>query len=228
MEPGVLVELIYSSGNIRIVKLVVGPLATNTYIVYDTREMEGAIIDPGGDADKILDALKKIHANIKYIIATHAHFDHVLAVPILLDYFDANFIMHNEDLEILEYSTYLCRSYVPDWSPPDVDDENFVDEGDEIVFGDISLKVIHTPGHTPGSISLYGGEYVFTGDTLFRNAIGRTDFPGGNWEQMVESIIRLMALPDETIVFPGHGRATSIGRERKENPYVKQIMSYKI
>ncbi len=221
-------ELVYSSDNVRTVKLVVGPLATNTYIIYDTREMEGVVIDPGGDADKILNALKRIHVNIKYIIATHAHFDHVLAVPALLDYLDAEFVMHREDLEILEYSTYLCRSYIPDWAPPEVDDENFVDEGDEIVFGDASLKVIHTPGHTPGSISLLGRDYVFTGDTLFRNAIGRTDFPGGSWEKIVDSILRLMALPDETIVFPGHGRATSIGREKRENPHVRQIMNYKI
>lgn len=221
-------ELVYSSNNVRIAKIVVGPLATNTYIVYDLGEMEGVIIDPGGDAAKILSSLRRIHASIKYIIITHAHFDHVLALPSLLDYLDAKIIMHREDLEILEHSTYLCRSYVPEWSPPDVGDENFVDEGDEIMFGDISLRVIHTPGHTPGSISLYGGEYVFTGDTLFHNAIGRTDFPGGSWEQMVESIIRLMALPDETIVFPGHGKSTIIGREKKENPYVKQIMSYKI
>ncbi len=218
-------ELVYSNNNVRIIKLVVGPLATNTYIVYDMGEMEGVIIDPGGDADKILDALKRIHVDIKYIVATHAHFDHVLAAPVLLDYLDAEFVMHREDLEILEYSTYLCRSYVPDWSPPEVD--LFVDEGDEIVFGETVLKVIHTPGHTPGSISLLGEDYVFTGDTLFRGVIGRTDFPGGSWEQMVDSIIKLMALPDETKVYPGHGKTTSIGREKRENPYVRRILNYK-
>jgi len=222
------VEIVYDDDTVRIVRLVVGPLATNTYIVYDKGEMEGVIIDPGGDPDKILKALEKIHVDIKYIVATHAHFDHILAVPSLLEYLNARFIMHREDLEILEYSTFLCRSYMADWSPPEIGEEDFVDDGDEIVFGEVSLKVIHTPGHTPGSISLLGGGYVFTGDTLFRNAIGRTDFPGGDWEQIVDSIIRLMALSDETIVFPGHGRPTSIGRERRENPYVRRILNYKI
>lgn len=219
-------DIVYRNDNVEIVRLKTGPLTTNTYILRDLNELEGVVIDPGGDVEEIIDAIRSLKTTITRVISTHGHFDHILGVPRILDYTDALFLLHEDDLEIMEMSYEYCRYYDPQWSIPEVDE--YVDDGDTVKVGRIELRIIHTPGHTPGSISILGQGYIFTGDTLFKGTIGSTDFPGGNWNQMVESITRLMALPDSIVVLPGHGDKTSIGRERRYNPFVKEILSYKV
>ncbi len=219
-------QLVYRSDKVEVYMLKTGPLSTNTYIVRDPVAMEGVVIDPGGNVDNILDAIRSTKTTVTHIVSTHGHFDHILGVPKLLDYTDALFLLHEEDEPIMELSSEYCRYYDPSWRMPSVDE--YPEEGDIIKSGSLELRVIHTPGHTPGSISLLLGKVLFTGDTLFKGTIGSTDFPGGNWNKIVNSIIKLMSLDDDVVVFPGHGDSTTIGFERKNNPFVREILSYKV
>lgn len=190
---------------IRTVK--VGVLRTNTYVVVSGNE--AIVIDAGGDAAKILELIKDL--KVKAIIATHGHFDHVLAVPELKRITGARFLIHREDLEILDFSwnAYgIGEKPIPD---------GFIDEGDIIKFGESELRILHTPGHTPGSICLFNlnERVIFTGDTLFYAAIGRTDFYGGDHGKILDSVKRILSMfPDETVVYPGHGKSTTIGAEK--------------
>lgn len=190
-----------------ILKVKTGVLRTNTYVIAS--EGEAVVIDPGGDVDKILEVIKDIR--VQTIIATHGHFDHVLGVPYLKRITNARFLIHAEDLDILEASWELYGSgEVP---KPD----GFLQEGDIVRFGKTELRVLHTPGHTPGSISIFNvdAKVIFTGDTLFRGAIGRTDFLGGDQQKILGSIRRILEFPEDFIVYPGHGQETTIGDERK-------------
>ena len=164
-------------------RLVVGELATNCYLLISENEM--AVIDPGGDAAKILDEIKGSSAKVKYIIITHGHFDHVLAVQE---------VKQETKAEILAYqdSSYQC--------------DRALSEGEEVKIGDTVLTVLHTPGHTKDSISLLGPNIIFTGDTLFKDGYGRTDLPGGSEEEMKASLQRLSALSKPgMMIYPGHG-----------------------
>jgi len=189
-------------------RLSVGPLNTNCYCLIHGKE--AIIIDPGGNHDKILKAIEGLR--VKAIIGTHGHFDHVLAVPILKRKLIVPFLMHKDDLEILE----LFGSHMYLGEPPKPD--KYVDEGDIITLGDSKLYVLHTPGHTPGSICLYDieGKIIFSGDTLFKGAFGRTDLVGGDPEKMFDSLKKIFSLfNDDFRVYPGHGRETTIGAEKK-------------
>jgi len=157
-------------------------------------------------------------------VATHTHFDHVLGVTELKTQTGAPFLIHKDDLETLEAMQERVRMFfglkVP--APPKVD--GFLKEGDSVNFGDERLNILHTPGHSPGSISLVGDGYVITGDALFNQSIGRTDLPGGDFDTLINSIkSKLFALPDDTMVYPGHGSETSIGDERLANPFVGRM-----
>jgi len=199
--------------------LVVGRLATNCYVL----ENEGVaiIVDPGDDPERILRFIKDIKTKPSAIVATHAHFDHVLGVDHLRRVLRIPFLLHREDLPILESMQNRARHFVgievP--KPPKVD--GFLEDGKGLRLGSETVKVLHTPGHSPGSITLYGNGYVMTGDALFNQSIGRTDLPGGDFDTLVRSIKeRLFMLEDETIVYPGHGPETSIGDEKLANPFV--------
>ncbi len=206
---------------LRYITNAVGMLLSNSYILYDEDSREAIIIDAGDDAWKILESIQDNRLKIKGIYATHCHFDHVLAVDDLRDSLGCEFYIHPDDREILaslkEHTRMFLGIEVPD--PPRAD--GYVNEGDEIRVGNYRVSVLHTPGHSPGSVCYHVGNLLFSGDTLFRASIGRTDGPGGDAKKIVESIhSKLFTLPDDTQVLPGHGPATSIGYEKEHNPFV--------
>jgi len=206
--------------------LAVGPIMANCFVVGCEDTLQAAVIDPGDEAERILMALAESKLTLKYIINTHGHFDHVGANKGLLDATAAKLLIHALDVPMLNQLSASASSFglAADNSPaPD----RMIDEGDTIVFGKITLTVMHTPGHTPGGISLKNQGHVFVGDTLFAGSIGRTDFPGGDFETLRASIQnKLFALDDDVRVYPGHGPETTIGRERRTNPFVGENATY--
>ena len=188
---------------------------------------EAIVVDPGDEEERILRFVDDLKVQVRHIVATHAHFDHVLGVNGVRTATKASFLMHQDDLPILESMqdrvNQFMRVHVP--APPRVD--NFLKEGDVLKLGRENIRVLHTPGHSLGSISLKGDGYVLTGDALFNQSIGRTDLPGGDMKTLVESIRRkLFLLPDNTLVCPGHGPETSIEDEKLANPFVGQVARY--
>lgn len=198
-----------------------GSLSANCYIIGCANTGEGMVIDPGGNADAIKKAIQDSGLNIKVIVLTHGHSDHIAALYDIQESTGAELAIHSDDADFLEgygpYSSQFGISY-PTPHPPD----RLLREGDVINIGDLELTVMHTPGHTPGGICLLSGDKVFTGDTIFRRGIGTTIMPGTSRPQLIESIrTRIMTLPDSTTIYPGHGRETTVGAERRDNPYVR-------
>jgi hydroxyacylglutathione hydrolase len=197
----------------------VGPLGANCYIIGCEETRHAAVIDPGGDADKILLALANDQLTLKAIINTHGHFDHVSANKALKKASGADLMIHPDDVPML---THLAQG-AAQWGMRSEDSpapDRLLNEGDTIKVGTLELKVFHTPGHTPGGISLYTEKAVFVGDTLFAGSIGRTDFPGGDFNTLISSIHhKLFALPDDTTVYTGHMEPTTIGKEKRYNPF---------
>jgi len=200
-------------------KLVVGPLATNCYIVGSESSKEGMIIDPGDEAEVILRSVKDLGLKIRSIVLTHGHIDHIGALKEVKEATGAEVAIHTDDAQTLQgqsSSTLLGLSY-PAPPPPD----RLLKDGDSMDIGDLHFSVLHTPGHSPGCICLLGKGIIFSGDTLFNFGIGRYDLPGGNYSQLMNSIRnKLMTLPDDTAVYPGHGSDTTIGAERSGNPFL--------
>lgn len=202
--------------------IVVGPLQVNCYIVADENSNEAIVIDPGDEPDRIMEIVKENNLKVKYIVCTHGHFDHVGAVTEIKEETGAKIIIHKDELEIYCGARDQAAFWGYELAPlpePDI----FVDEGDNIGFGNLSFVVIHTPGHSPGSISLYSENVVFTGDTLFAGSVGRTDFYGGDIERLKKSFLRLLSLPSETKVFSGHGPSSTILREKAGNFFLGEI-----
>jgi len=198
----------------KIITLAVGPLETNCYIVWDESTKEAMVIDPGDEPDRVLDEAEGL--DIKHIVLTHAHFDHAGAVPELKEATGARIAFHPADDKAYRSVSEQAAFWGFQSDPmPEPDAE--LNEGDELKIGDITFKVLHTPGHSPGCICLLGGGALFSGDTLFRGSVGRTDLPGGNMNELKASFKRLMELPPETKVFPGHGPASTISQEQKDN-----------
>lgn len=182
------------------------------------------IIDPAADAGFIMKQVKKLNLDIKIIVATHSHPDHLMALGDVMRETGAKFAMHGDEPsgERAEGASRMISMMVggPVESPPAPD--RILADGDVIEIGDLKFTVLHTPGHSPGGICLYGHGIVFVGDTLFNYSVGRTDFPGCSHEVLIDSIQRkLMVLPDDTTVYPGHGPKTTIGDERKHNPFLR-------
>ncbi len=202
-------------------RLVVGMLQCNCYLVGCENTKEGIVIDPGGDAPLILDRVRQLGLNIKQIVNTHGHIDHIAANRPVKEATGAQIAIHKEDAEWLVTDQGGYATMLGVLSPGPAADV-LLSEGDEISFGDDSLQVIHTPGHSLGGISLVGDGMVFCGDTLFAMGVGRVDLPGGNWETLMHSIrTRLFTMPDDTVAYTGHGAPTTIGREKQINPWFK-------
>lgn len=201
--------------------LPVGPLQTNCYLVGCPETLEGAVIDPGWDADIILAAAEAEGLTIKYVLNTHAHWDHVSANADLVAATGAPLAIHPQDLPLLRANGGADFWGIPVKPSPEPDIQLQPDQ--VIQVGTLELQVLHTPGHTPGHVSFYEASagVVFDGDVLFRQGIGRTDLPGGSYAALVMSIKDvLMKLPPETVVYSGHGPATTIGEERWSNPWL--------
>ena len=188
---------------------------------------EAIVVDPGDEEERILRFVDDLEAKVRYIVATHAHFDHVLAVNGVRRATKAPFLIHQDDLPILALMQERVNQFMGLHVPPPPRVDNFLKEGDVLKLGQENIRVMHTPGHSPGSISLTGDGYVLTGDALFNQSIGRTDLPGGNMKILVESIKgKLFQLPNNTLVYPGHGPETSIEDEKLANPFVGQVARY--
>lgn len=201
--------------------LLVGLIQTNCYLIGDGATQEGAVIDPGGDPDLILAAIKAEGLAIRYILNTHAHFDHIAANKPLLAATGALLALHPADVELLATGGGGRWFGLPSISSSNPNVE--LSDGQELAVGGLRLKVLHTPGHSPGHVAFYLSEEgaLFSGDALFQNGIGRSDLPGGDYATLIATIRRkLLTLPDETVVYPGHGPATTIGAERRHNPFL--------
>lgn len=195
--------------------LVVGQLATNCYLVWCPESLEAIVIDPGDAGDFIGEKILTLGLKPKLIVATHGHFDHVLAVNELKLAFNIPLLIHKKDEGILKRMRRTTQYFAMiDPGPPPKPD-SFIREGDIIEFGKEKLEVIETPGHTPGSVCLYGDEILFSGDTLFASSLGRTDLSGGSQEALSKSLKKLFTLPNKTVVYSGHGQLTTIGKEKQ-------------
>lgn len=201
--------------------LEVGPLSVNCYIVACENSREGIVVDPGGDVERIIALVKQHRLKISTIINTHGHFDHIGGNRQAVETFGARLLIHQADAPMLSRSAEVARRYgLHGENSPEAD--AYLVDGMDIDFGTRRLRVLHTPGHTQGGCCLYieEAQKVITGDTLFADSIGRTDLPGGSHEQLLESIrTKLFTLPDDVIAYPGHGLQTTIGHEKRCNPY---------
>lgn len=205
--------------NIIFETLTVGPLEVNCYILGSKKDHNAIVIDAGGNPVEILDFLKKHNLTLQYILNTHAHFDHVGGVRSLQDSTGAKFLLHSGDIPLLNYLDDQTHTFGMPSIPLPTVDRPLVDN-EEIPLGDEVLRVIHTPGHSPGSVCFLIDNAVFVGDTLFAGSIGRTDLYGGSYVKIINSIKTcLFTLGDSVIVYPGHGLPTTIGEEKQHNPF---------
>jgi glyoxylase-like metal-dependent hydrolase (beta-lactamase superfamily II) len=205
--------------HMKIETVVVGQLDTNCVVIADTITRDACIIDPGDEPERISAYIDANELRPAYIIFTHAHYDHVCAARELKEKYHAGIVMHADDVMTYDATKRLCMSWgydEEDFPLPDL----FLQEGDTLRVGDLCFSVIHTPGHTPGSICLFGHGLLVTGDTLFRGSAGRTDLPGGNREHLLHSLKKLVQLPYLTRVVCGHDEETTIGVEATTNPFM--------
>ncbi|MBP2634143.1 MAG: gloC [Firmicutes bacterium] len=205
----------------KIIQMGVGHLGTNCYIVFCEQTLQAAVIDPGGSEETILYEINNANLKVEYIINTHGHADHIAANDAIKKATGAQVLIHHEDAKMLTNAQLNLSMYIGDGIVCQAADR-LLNDGDIITFGSISFKVLHTPGHTVGGICLLSDNVLIAGDTLFEESIGRTDFPGGSYSQLISSIKnQLLSLEDAVKVLPGHGAATSIGWERKHNPFIQ-------
>ena len=203
--------------------VVVSVFQENCYIIGSRQTGEAICFDPGDEVDEIRALAREMRMKITKIVCSHGHLDHLMAVRALKEETGAPFLLHQADLELARQMPARAREMLGRQELPPPDPDAFLVDGDDVEIPGISMKVLHTPGHTRGSICLYGGGMLFSGDTLFNRSIGRTDLDGGSYPQIMDSILtRLLELPDDTIVRPGHMEQTTIGAERRGNPFVLQ------
>ncbi|HQF82398.1 MAG TPA: MBL fold metallo-hydrolase [Candidatus Syntrophosphaera thermopropionivorans] len=193
---------------------------TNTWLLWDEDSREAILVDPAAPSPDLLKRIEELKLKVKYIINTHGHMDHIGGNSWFKNHLSVPLMIHSADAPMLVNSAMNLSLYVGNpvsSAPPDV----LLEDGMELSLGKYPVKVIHTPGHTPGGICLLADKFLISGDTLFEQSIGRTDLQGGNHQQIINSIKnKLFVLPDDVIVFPGHGPRTSISMEKKNNPFV--------
>ncbi len=216
---------IMKAGKAGIITIKVGAIEANCYLLFDRKSKQAFIIDPGGDAAMIEEAIKSNGLKGVYIVNTHGHFDHVSANDALKDATGASIALHGADVKLLAEAHEHAALWGVKISPqpgPDI----IMKDGSTLQAGSVTLDILHTPGHTPGGVCLYYKDagVIFTGDTLFAGSIGRTDLEGGSADTLLKSIKnRLLPLADNVIVFPGHGPASTIGEEKEHNPFVANM-----
>ncbi len=210
----------------------VGLLQCNCSIIGDPVTREALVLDPGDEINRLMELLGRHKLQVKAIVCTHAHIDHAGGLKKLHNYTGAPVLMHRDDVPLYQ-AMEMQAAFLGVEPPPLTEVHQFLREGDSLQWGNLQAQVIHTPGHSPGSSCLYmppeSGKVaivapqLFAGDTLFAGSIGRTDLWGGSMEKMMDSLIhKLLALPDETVVYPGHGQPTTIGEERQSNPFLTE------
>ncbi|MBM4141262.1 MAG: MBL fold metallo-hydrolase [Nitrospira sp.] len=203
-------------------KLVVGPLENNCYSIADEITKETLVIDPGDEPDRILELINENNFKVKYILCTHAHLDHVGAVPDIKKETGAKIVIHRDEYEIYKRASEQAAIWGYELDPLP-EPEIFISDGDKLEIGNLKLEVLHTPGHSPGGICLYGEGILITGDTLFAGSVGRTDFYGGDIEKLKRSFKRLMSLSNKVKILPGHGPESTIGKEKESNFFFYEI-----
>lgn len=203
-------------------KLVVGPLATNCYILGDEKSGEAIVIDPGAEPEKIIKALDKNKLKARVILNTHGHFDHTGANDILAKATGASIHIHQDDLEAEKNPEQNLAFWLGETVSASALRQP-LNDGQSVNIGRFQGKVIHTPGHTKGSICLLSDGVLFSGDLLFAGSVGRTDLPGGSYQSLLQSLRKIAALPDDLKVYPGHGEPTTLGEEKKLNPYLREL-----
>jgi len=201
--------------------LQIMPFGTNCYLVASEQTRDGMVIDPAGDAPKIMSNIRELGLKVGLVVLTHIHSDHLGAVSQVIENTGASIAVHTTEAQALRhYDFSRIAAVVPNFKPPPIPDR-LLNDGDILFVGDLKFKVLHTPGHSHGGICIAGYGVVFSGDALFNSGIGRTDFPGGDYNLLILSIrSKLLTLPDQTVVLPGHGPKTTIGGERKYNPFL--------
>lgn len=200
--------------------LPTGPLQVNCYILGCEATRKAVVVDPGGNVEQILALLKQLNLELQMVINTHGHFDHVGGNRRLLEATGVELLLHESDKALLGMATHHAEAYglTTEVSP---EPQRLLQGGETITVGELEIKILHTPGHTPGGICLYVEDHLVVGDTLFAGSIGRTDLPGGNHQQLLASIRdQLLPLPANTEVHPGHGPSTTIGQEGAYNPFL--------
>ncbi len=202
----------------QIISVVTGAMLENTYIVFDGSTKQAVVVDPGDDAQRIMTQIDKNGLNVTHILLTHGHADHIGAVDALRAQYGAKVAIHEGDADMLtsDQKNLSCFIGAPfTVGPADI----LLRDGDKIALGDGCIDVMHTPGHSPGSVCFLAGDFMFSGDTLFAGSIGRTDFPGSSMDEMRASLGNLKALEVDYEVYPGHGGATTLAEEKASNPY---------
>ncbi len=203
--------------------ITVGPFAMNAYLLWCDETKAALVIDPGDEIERIAQEIEREGVQPDRIILTHGHLDHVMFANLMQDKFKLKLFMHREDVFMVENmnrQAAMLGFTMPGLVAPRID--GHLSEGDTVTFGKQTLKVLHGPGHSPGSIMLIGDDLAVVGDVLFQDSIGRTDLPGGSYETLIHSIrTKLLPLKDETLVLPGHGETTTIGAERRSNPFLQ-------
>ena len=199
--------------------LQVGPIGTNCYILEDEKARAAAIIDPGDEAGRILQVIEADGVDVKYILLTHGHYDHTTAVPQLHKALpQAEIYIHRADANGAGSQLFPLAGQIPDLK--------FYDEGDTLTLGDMTIQVLHTPGHSKGSVTLKVGDVLFCGDTLFAGSCGRTDLAGGSYAEIMASLKKLGQLPGDYHVCPGHDVTSTLERERRSNPFLREAMMH--
>ena len=199
--------------------LQVGPIGTNCYLLEDEKAHVAAVIDPGDEAGRILQVIKDDGVDVKYILLTHGHYDHTTAVPELHQALpQAEIYLHKADANGAGSRLFPLAGQIPDLK--------FYDEGDALTLGELTIQVLHTPGHSKGSVTLKVGDVLFCGDTLFAGSCGRTDLAGGSYAEIMASLKKLGQLPGDYHVCPGHDVTSTLERERRSNPFLREAMMH--
>lgn len=203
-------------------RIMVGQLQSNCYIVHDEKSLQAMVVDPGGEPDRILRVIRGKKLEVVYIVCTHGHFDHIGGVAEIKEGTSGKIVLHRDDLALYLRASEQAALWgfnVGRQPAPDI----FVAEGDTLRVGDVQFTVFVSPGHSPGGICLFGEGVLFTGDTVFAGSVGRTDLPGGSTDDLKKSFSRIMSLPADTRILPGHGGESTVGDEKETNFFMYEL-----